>query len=79
MGNVSRDLRFSVDPTLETQCLFLEEKDLDGFQNTSHWLESSNFSLDWTAVERIFLNFSLTTVTLQPLGPYEAPDCFKVG
>jgi len=76
-GNVSRDLHFDLNMELVTDCLFLEEKDLKVFNGSQQWFETNNFSMPWTAVERIFLNFSLTSVTLRPLGPLEGPDCFQ--
>jgi len=76
-GNISKDLHFDLNMELVTDCLFIQEDHLETFNGTELWLEKNNFMMPWTAVERISLNFSLTSVTLRPLGPLEGPDCFK--
>lgn len=76
-GNVSRDLNFVLDNTLESKCIFLAEKDLFSYNHASEWMEQNDLTMPWPAVESMVLNFSLTSVTLRPLGPVPTPDCFK--
>ena len=39
-------------------------------------MDENDFILPWTSLETAFINLSLTTITLRPLGPYNTPDCF---
>ena len=62
---------------LATDCVFMGAEDLTMYHSSQHWIDAENFTIPWPEVEIIFLNFSLTSVTLRPLGPLDGPDCFK--
>merc|ERR1712096_521803 len=56
----------------------IERNSLGPFFNTSQeWMKEKNFTVPWYAVERLYLNFSLTSISLSPLGPDPRPDCFQ--
>jgi len=76
-GNISRDLKFEIDPQLVYRCIYLPEEELSSYNSSSEWLAQSNLTMPWPAIERITLAFNLTSVTLRPLGPVPTPDCFK--
>jgi len=73
--NISRDLVVKMDKTLVTNCRFLSEDQILSFNTSKEWLK--DFPIPWAAMETIFLNFSLTTVSLSPMGPVPTPECFK--
>jgi len=79
VANISKDLVIQMDNSVSTDCKFLKEKQLTSLDpntwGSEDWL--SDFPLNWLAMEKLFLNFSLTTVSLSPLGPVPTPDCFK--
>lgn len=78
-ANISSDLNIELDNTIVTDCKFISKHDL-AILNSSTWRAEDwlrDFPLPWISLERMFLNFSLTTVSLSPMGPVPAPDCFK--
>lgn len=77
--HVSKNLTIRINNTVATNCKFLSEQEMASLDartwRAKDWL--LDFPVPWLAVQRIFLNFSLTTVSLSPLGPVPRPDCFK--
>lgn len=76
-GNITRDLKFTMDSSLVERCIHLEEDQLKTFNSSREWMLQNNLTMPWHAVEKLNLNFSLTSVTLRPLGPVPQPDCFQ--
>ena len=76
-GNITRDLKFTMDSKLEEHCITLEEDQITQFNNSQEWILQNNLTMPWHAVENLKINFSLTSVTLRPLGPVPQPDCFQ--
>jgi len=76
-GNITRDLKFSMDTKLEEHCITLKEEEIVSFNTSKEWMLQNNLTMPWHAVERLRVNFSLTSVTLRPLGPVPQPDCFQ--
>ena len=76
-GNITRDLKFTMDTQLVEYCIHMEEDQLKTFNSSREWMIQNNLTMPWHAVERLNLNFSLTSVTLKPLGPVPQPDCFQ--
>jgi len=74
-ANITKDLIIEMDTTMMTSCKFLSEQQIVDFNSSKEWL--ADFPITWPTVERIFLNFSLTSVTLNALGPEPTPDCFQ--
>ena len=75
-GNISKDLNFSVDYSLKSECLYLTEEEAASVNSSKEWLLANNMTMPWHSVERLHLSFNLTSVTLKPLGPVPQPDCF---
>ena len=75
-GNITRDLKFTMDTDLVTKCIYLQESELPSFNSSWEWMIENNLTMPWHAVERLRLSFNLTSVTLKPLGPIPQPDCF---
>jgi len=76
-GNITRDLKFTMDSKLEEHCITLEEDQMTKFNSSQEWMLQNNLTMPWHAVENLKINFSLTSVTLRPLGPVPQPDCFQ--
>ena len=55
-----------------TNCIFLTETEMAIFNSTQAWL--ADFPINWLRTERVFLNFSLTGLTL---GLDSRPVCFQ--
>lgn len=73
--NISRHMNIFVDPDRKTSCLSLSEQEIVTFTSSRSWLASSPLAtLGWAAMDQLYLNFSLTTVSLSSLGPN--PACF---
>jgi len=77
-ANITKDLRFTMDTKLVEHCIHLEEDQLKSFNTSREWMIQNNLTIPWHAVEKLNLNFSLTSVTLRPLGPVPQPDCFQL-
>ena len=75
-GTVTRDLMYTMNTRLEEHCIILTED--QGFNNSKDWLLHSDLKIPWKTLENLKLNFSLSTITLHPLGPSPEPDCFKL-
>jgi len=72
---ISKDLMIEMNTTMRTDCKFIPEEEIHSFNSSKEWLEDLN--IYWPSVERLYLNFSLTSVTLKALGPVPTPDCFQ--
>ena len=93
MGSITRDLVFSLDTQQVEHCIHLQEEELNLFNTSQEWMKEKNFTVPWYAVERLvvwssvlllslklsrmYLNFSLTSISLSPLGPDPQPNCFQ--
>ncbi len=49
-------------------CLYIPEKDLTNFSSLQY-LKSHNFEVPWQALEYMFFNFTIKTVTFRQMGP----------
>ena len=78
-GYITKDLTFTMDSHLVEHCIHMEEDQLKTFNNSREWMLQNNLTMPWHAVEKLNINFSLTSVNLRPLalGPVPQPDCFQ--
>ena len=72
VAKVTRDLVASVKGPVTTDCIFLTETQIVAFNSSRTWL--ANFPISWPGINQIYLNFSLTGVTL---GLGSSPACFQ--
>ena len=71
-AKVSKDLVASLKGPVSTNCIFLTETEIVSFNSSLDWL--ANFPISWPGINRLFLNFSLTGLTL---GLASSPTCFQ--
>jgi len=76
-GNISKDLSFDMDSTKVTNCIYLTEDQAQSFNSSEDWMHQNNLTMPWHAIEKLYIRFNLTSVTLKPLGPVQQPDCFQ--
>ena len=69
---VSKDLVTGIQGPVLTNCIFLTETEIALFNSSQAWL--ADFPINWLGTERVFLNFSLTGLTL---GLDSKPVCFQ--
>lgn len=75
---ITRDLKYNMNNKLEEHCITLEEENLKGFNNSKQWMQQADLTIPWHSVENLKMNFTLTTITLKPLGPVPNPECFQL-
>lgn len=67
----------TVDHKIDVTCLTLSHEDTKSFNDTRTWFKNNNYSMDWYATERVKIEFNLTTIAFNSLGPEPSPDCFQ--
>lgn len=60
----------------ETNCIMIGDDRLDKFDSKSY-LQEQNFKVPWDTMNRMYFNFSVTTVTYRRLGTAVDAKCFR--